>query len=72
LVPIDVGGRLMINIMAIPSVIYLVMVLRGSLFVPPRIVIQEMPTMHMCESVGEWISHATTATYTCIEGPRDE
>lgn len=37
---------------------------------PPHVEIKEMPTMHMCESVGEWLQRLNSnVKYTCIEGP---
>lgn len=35
----------------------------------PTIKIQEMPNLHMCESIGEWIVRLNSnAKYNCIEG----
>lgn len=39
---------------------------------PPAIVVQEMPTMRVCESVGESIADFASGRvqWTCIEGAR--
>lgn len=64
----------MTSIIAIPSVIYLVLITSHPFEAKsPVLVIQEMPTMHVCESIGEWVvNHMPPTIYTCIESPRDE
>lgn len=66
----------------IPSSVFLVIVvITGAPFpTDTHNTVQEVPTMRMCESIGEWVSRAAsvppnkryTVTYTCIEGARDE